>query len=176
MANLNTDLASLRIPQEDRAGGRGKPVLLVLILIVVALVAGGGWFWSTKLQATPVKIVTVTAKSRGSSASGAVLNASGYVTARRRATVSSKVTGKVMDVLVEEGHPVRQGQVLAHLDDTQTRASLALAEAQLGAARKSAAEDQSRLQQAELTLHRREQLLKEAVVGKAELDEAQSNV
>jgi RND family efflux transporter MFP subunit len=176
MANLNTDLASLRIQQEDRAGGRGKPVLVGLILLVVALVAGGGWFWSTKLQATPVKIATVSVKSGGSSAPGAVLNASGYVTARRRATVSSKVTGKVVDVLIEEGHAVKRGQILAHLDDTQVRASLAFAEAQLAAARKSAAEDQARLQQAELTLHRREQLLKENVVGKAELDEAQSNV
>jgi RND family efflux transporter MFP subunit len=176
MANLNTDLASLRIQQEDRAGGRGKPVLVGLILLVVALVAGGGWFWSTKLQATPVKIATVSVRSSGSSAPGAVLNASGYVTARRRATVSSKVTGKVVDVLIEEGHAVKRGQILAHLDDTQVRASLAFAEAQLAAARKSAAEDQARLQQAELTLHRREQLLKENVVGKAELDEAQSNV
>jgi len=176
MANLDTDLASLRIPHEHRAGGRGKPVVIVAILVVVALIAGGGWFWSTQLQATPVKIATVAARSSGVSAPGAVLNASGYVTARRRATVSSKVTGKVVDVLVEEGRAVKQGQILAHLDDTQVRASLAYAEAQLGAARKSAAEDQARLQQAELTLHRREQLLKENVVGRAELDEAQTNV
>jgi len=66
--------------------------------------------------------------------------------------------------------------VLAHLDDTQARASLAYAEAQLAAARKSAAEDQARLQQAELTLNRRQQLLKENVVGKAELDQAVSDV
>jgi RND family efflux transporter MFP subunit len=176
MAHLNTDLASLRIPQEHRAGGRGKPVLVVLIVVGAALLAGGGWFWSTQLQATPVKIVTVAAKSGGPSAPGAVLNASGYVTARRRATVSSKVTGKVVDVLVEEGQAVKQGQILAHLDDTQVRAALALAEAQLAAARKSAAEDQAHLQQAELTLHRRQQLVEENVVGKAELDEAQSNV
>jgi RND family efflux transporter MFP subunit len=105
-----------------------------------------------------------------------VLNASGYVTARRRATVSSKVTGKVVDVLVEEGHAVREGQVLAHLDDTQARAALNYAEAQLSASQKAAAEDQARLQQAELTLGRRQQLLKEGVVGKAELDDAQSQV
>jgi RND family efflux transporter MFP subunit len=90
--------------------------------------------------------------------------------------VSSKVTGKVMDVLIEEGHPVKAGQVLAHLDDTQPRAALALAEAQLASSRKAAAEDEAKLQQAELTLGRRQQLLKEKVVGKAELDEAQSNV
>jgi RND family efflux transporter MFP subunit len=105
-----------------------------------------------------------------------VLNASGYVVARRRATVSSKVTGKVLRILIEEGQPVREGQILAHLDDTQPRASLAYAEAQLASARKAAAEDQARLAQAELTLTRRQQLLKEQVVGKAELDEAQSEV
>jgi RND family efflux transporter MFP subunit len=90
--------------------------------------------------------------------------------------VSSKVTGKVIDVLVEEGHEVKEGQVLSHLDDTQARASLVLAEAQLAAAQKSFAEDQARLVQAELTLQRRQALLKENVVGKAELDQAQSDV
>src|SRR5438874_2140596 len=108
MANLNTDLASLRISQEHRAGGRGKPVVVVLVVLLLAGLAAGAWYWATALQAEPVKVAAVTPKSAGGSAANAVLNASGYVTARRRATVSSKVTGKVMDVLVEEGHPVRQ--------------------------------------------------------------------
>src|SRR5258708_2188203 len=128
------------------------------------------------MQAETVQVGLVTPKAGGPSAAGAVLNASGYVVARRRATVSSKVTGKVLDILIEEGHPVKEGQILAHLDDTQPRASLALAEAQLASSRKAAAEDQARLSQAELTLGRRQQLLKEGVVGKAELDDAQSNV
>jgi RND family efflux transporter MFP subunit len=140
-----------------------------------ALVAGG-WYWSTTMQAVAVRVAPVTAQSGAAAAQGAVLNASGYVVARRRATVSSKVTGKVMRILIEEGQPVREGQILAHLDDTLPRASLAYAEAQLASARKAAAEDQARLAQAELTLERRQQLLKEQVVGKAELDEAQSNV
>src|SRR6185503_17276242 len=80
------------------------------------------------------------------------------------------------DVLIEEGRSVREGQILAHLDDSQPRASLAYAEAQAASTRKSFAEDQARLEQAELTLKRRQQLLKENVVGRAELDEAQSNV
>jgi len=86
------------------------------------------------------------------------------------------VTGKVIDVLVEEGHPVRQGQILAHLDDTQVRAALNFAEAQLASSRKAAAEDEARLKQAELTLGRQQQLMKENVVGKAELDNAQAEV
>jgi RND family efflux transporter MFP subunit len=105
-----------------------------------------------------------------------VLNASGYVTARRRATVSSKVTGKVVQILFEEGQAVRQGQVLARLDDSQTRAELALAEAQVSAARKSAAQDQARLHEAELNLERRQRLMQENVVGRAEVDAAQADV
>ena len=175
MTDLSKDLAALRIPQEER-GGRGKPLIAIIVLLLLGGLGWGGWYWATKLQAAPVKAATVTAKAGGPSAPGAVLNASGYVTARRRATVSSKVTGKVIDVLIEEGQPVKAGQILAHLDDTQPRAALAYAEAQLASSRKSFAEDQARLQQAELTLSRRQALLKERVVGKAELDDAQAEV
>src|SRR5260221_2945078 len=177
MTDISKDLAALRIPQEERGGGRRLPVGLIFgTLVILAALAAGGWYWSTEMQIATVKVAPATLKAGGASAQGAVLNASGYVVARRRATVSSKVTGKVVDVLIEEGHPVKAGQILAHLDDTQPRASLALAEAQLSSSRKAAAEDQARLQQAELTLGRRQQLLKEGVVGKAELDQAQSDV
>ena len=98
------------------------------------------------------------------------------MTARRRATVSSKVTGKVLEVFVEEGKAVRRGQVLARLDDSQIRAALAVAQAQLGSARKAAAEDQARLREAELSLGRRRQLLKEGVIGRAELDTSEAQV
>ena len=70
-----------------------------------------------------------------------MLNASGYVTARRRATVSSKITGKVVEVNVEEGMAVNEGQVLARLDDSTLRAALALAEAQAEAARRGRARE-----------------------------------
>jgi RND family efflux transporter MFP subunit len=175
VADLNSDLSALRIPVEERGGGRGRTGLVIIVVVLLVAAASGAWMWSARLQAASVKVAPVVAEDSGGSA-GSVLNASGYVTARRRATVSSKVTGKVLDVLVEEGHAVKAGQILAHLDDTQPRAALAYAEAQLAASRNSAAEDQARLRQAELTLHRREQLLKDAVVGKAELDDAQSTV
>jgi RND family efflux transporter MFP subunit len=105
-----------------------------------------------------------------------VLNASGYVTARRRATVSSKVTGKVLEVFVEEGKAVRRGQVLARLDDSQIRSALQVAQAQLASAQKVAAQDAARLREAELTLERRRQLLKENVIGRAELDASEAEV
>jgi RND family efflux transporter MFP subunit len=177
VSNLKDDLAALRIDHAERGGGTGRRGMWITVLLIALAVAGGGWYWTTKLQAATVKVATANAASgSGASAAGAVLNASGYVTARRRATVSSKVTGKVTHVFVEEGQSVRQGQVLARLDDSQTRAQLALAEAQISASRKSFAEDQARLREAELNLGRRQRLLKEGVVGSAEVDTAQAEV
>lgn len=167
------ELSSLKIDQSARAGNSRRGLWITLIVIAAAI--GGGWYWATAVRAVPVRVATVTAKS-GGAAPGAVLNASGYVTARRRATVSSKVTGKVVEMFVEEGKNVRVGQVLARLDDSQARAALALAEAQLGASRRGFAEDQARLREAEQNLERRERLLKEQVVGKAEVDSAQAEV
>jgi RND family efflux transporter MFP subunit len=176
MTDLSKDLAALRIPQEERGGRRAPIGVIVGILLLLGLVSAGAWYVKTQMQVVLVKAAPATAESTGAAAQGAVLNASGYVVARRRATVSSKVTGKVIDILIEEGQPVKAGQILAHLDDSQPRASLAYAEAQLASARKAAAEDQARLKQEEITLGRRRQLQKEGVVGKAELDEAESNV
>ena len=175
MTNLKDDLASLRIDHHARAGGRGRGWWVVLAAVAIVL-AAGGWLWSKRVDAAPVTTAAVVARTGSGAAAGAVLNASGYVTARRRATVSSKVTGKVLEVFVEEGKAVRKGQVLALLDDSQMRAALAVAEAQLESARRGAAEDEARLRQAELTLGRLEQLVKDQVIGKAELDAARSEV
>jgi HlyD family secretion protein len=175
MANLKDDLASLRIDHSARGGGsrRGGWIAAGLVLV---LGAAGAWFWSQRLQAAPVKTAAASARASNTVSPGAVLNASGYVTARRRATVSSKVTGKVMEVFVEEGKEVRRGQVLARLDDTQIRADLDVARAQLEAARRGAAEDQARLREAEITLKRLNQLVKDGVVGRAEVDSADATV
>jgi RND family efflux transporter MFP subunit len=174
LANLN-DLSALKIDHADRRGGNRIGVWIT-VAVIVALAGVGGWYWSTQLQAAEVKVASATSKTMGSAGASTVLNASGYVTARRRATVSSKVTGKVLEVFVEEGQAVRQGQVLARLDDSQTRAALNMAEAQVAAARKSAVQDQARLRESELKLERLQRLVKENVVGKAELDTAEADV
>ncbi len=177
MATLKDDLATLKIDSQARAGNRRGGVWLIGGLLLMAVVAAAGWFWTQTLQATAVKTAAVVVRSTGAGAApGAVLNASGYITARRRATVSSKVTGKVLEVFVEEGKAVKKGQVLARLDDSQIRAALAVAEAQLAAAQKGAAEDEARLKQAQLTFDRRARLMNEKVVGKAEVDDAQADV
>jgi RND family efflux transporter MFP subunit len=146
------------------------------VIVVIMAAAAVAWVWASREAAAEVKTAAVAVPAGGASAAGAVLNASGYVTARRRATVSSKVTGKVLEVFVEEGMEVRRGQVLARLDDTQVRAGLRVAEAQLAAAERGAAEDEARLREALLTLDRHRQLVKDKVISKAELDSAEAQV
>jgi RND family efflux transporter MFP subunit len=176
VATLKDELASLKIDHDARAGGSRRGGLLAGIVLLLVAVAAGGWFWAQRTQAATVKIGTVKAAAGGGASPGAVLNASGYVTARRRATVSSKVTGKVLEVFVEEGKAVKKGQVLARLDDSQIRAALAVAQAQLSTARGAAAEDEARLREAERQYNRLTQLVLEKVVGRAEVDTAQSQV
>jgi len=103
-----------------------------------------------------------------------VLNASGYVTARRQATVSSKVTGKVIEVLVEEGKRVEAGQVLARVDDTNIKASRRLAEAQLAAAKAALDETRVRIKEADLQLKRTADLAKASIATQADLDTAEA--
>jgi len=175
VSDLKSDLASLRIDHSARPSGSRRGLWLALILIALA-VGAGGWYWANRVEPAIVKTAPVTAVTGAAAAAGSVLNASGYVTARRRATVSSKVTGKVLEVFVEEGTAVRKGQVMARLDDSQVRASLAVSEAQLEASRRGAAEDEARLREAEARLGRLEQLVKDQVIGKAELDTARADV
>jgi RND family efflux transporter MFP subunit len=164
-------LDDLRIDPAERSAGRGALFAGILLLLVVAA-AAAAWVAQGRWNTPAVRAATVESESPG--ASGTVLNASGYVTARRRATVSSKVTGKVVEVLVEEGMAVRQGQVLARLDDTSARAMLDLSEAQLTAAERSVAETEVRLREAKVTLGRISGLVREGISNQAELDAAQA--
>src|SRR5215203_57527 len=115
--NLKDELASLRIDKSARGGG-GRGALIVVGLLLLA-VAAGLVYWARREPVIEIRSAEAAVRSGAAGAANAVLNASGYVTARRRATVSSKVTGKVMEIFVEEGKAVRRGQVLARLDDSQ---------------------------------------------------------
>jgi RND family efflux transporter MFP subunit len=168
------DLSALRIEREPLEPGRGRWVKWVALFAVAAAAAAGGLMWWNREQPISVEVVAATERAAGTQAS--VLNASGYVTARRRATVSSKVTGKVLEVNVDEGMAVREGQVLARLDDSTVRATLALAQAQLAAARRAVPEIEVRLDEARTAHRRREQLAKEGLATPAEIDQTQAEV
>ena len=175
MSELNDELAALRIERAPQTSGTGRRwVGWIVVILLLAGAGGGGWVWATRERPVEVEVAAVTARAAGTQA--AVLNASGYVTARRRATVSSKITGKVIEVNVEEGMAVKEGQILARLDDAMYRAALALAEAQADSARRSVRENEVRLDESKLTLSRLSQLLKEGIVTQAEVDAARANV
>ena len=122
-------LDDLRIERKSKPDPSSRVWLLAITVVLFAIFAGAAWQF-LRPKAIPVRTVIASAVT-GPGVERTVLNASGYVTARRAATVSSKVTGKVVEVLIEEGLKVKEGQVLARLDNTNVKASLRLAEAQL---------------------------------------------
>jgi RND family efflux transporter MFP subunit len=174
MSDLKDELAALRIEREPYRPRSGRWVRWVVMLAVIAAAGAGVWWWLTRERPIDVETAAVTTRAAGTQA--AVLNASGYVTARRRATVSSKITGKVVEVNVEEGMAVKEGQVLARLDDVTLRASLALSQAQAEAARRALREIEVRLEEAKVQLRRRAQLFKEGIITAAEFDTAEAEV
>ena len=174
MPDPTDDLSALRIEREPFRRGPGRWVAWLVLLVCIIGAAAAGWWWFSGERPIEVEVTAVTERAAGSRAS--VLNASGYVTARRRATVSSKVTGKLLEVNVEEGMAVREGQVLARLDDASVRAALGLAEAQLEATRRAVPEIEVRLDEARTNLRRREQLRKDGLATPAEMDQAQAEV
>jgi RND family efflux transporter MFP subunit len=172
VTDLKSDLDALRIQREPERRGPGRWIVWTGLIIVLAALGFGGWRWITRERPIEVQATTVTMRPVGAQA--AVLNASGYVTARRRATVSSKITGKVVEVNVEEGRRVAEGQVLARLDDSSSRAALALAQAQAEAARRALRENEVRLAQAQLNQRRTAQLLQERIASQSQLDDAKA--
>lgn len=168
------NLDDLRIERSNRPGS-GSGARLVLVLLAILLVGGIAAWLLTRPR--PIRVRTVLARE-GTQTGGnerTVLNASGYVTARREATVSSKITGKVADVMIEEGMKVQEGQVLARLDDTNVRASLLLAEAQFVSASNALAETRVRIREAQQELDRQTGLLKSKIAMQADYDHAEAS-
>jgi len=125
-------LDSLKI---ERAPVRRKgpsPFLYGGVAAVLILTGAAGWyFWPD--SGIPVHVITVSAE--GSGGSGASLDASGYVVARRKATLSAKISGKIAELHFEEGQKVQSGDIIARLDDSNYQASLAQARAVLSQAK-----------------------------------------
>jgi RND family efflux transporter MFP subunit len=147
--------------------------ITLAVLVVVAILAVA----ATKLlrgdDALQVRTATATAIG-GNGGSTSVLDATGYVVARRMATVSAKVTGKVREVLIEEGQKVEEGQVMARLDPVDADAQHALAAAQLSAARSQIDNMQAQLREAEANVVRMAAMVKQQLVPKAQYDQAVS--
>ena len=164
-------LDQLRIERapETEPRGWGKWALMAAVL---ALLAYAVFSWFRPAAATEVR--TALARGLKSEAATTVLNASGYVTARRQATVSSKFTGKVTDILIEEGMLVEEGQVLARLDDSNIRSALRLAEAQMVSSQRSLDETSALLKEAHLNLDRTRKVVEKGLASESELDRSRA--
>ena len=175
-SELQEKLNALKIDREGTSASSSGVGLKIALGALAIIVAAGVFWWGLRSRAVLVRTVAVQELAATQSGASAVLNASGYVTARRQATVSSKVTGKVIDVLVEEGMKVEKGQVLARLDPSQARQSLALSQAQLEATRRSMVETQAQLREASIRKTRQRDLLAAGVASKADWDAIESEV
>jgi len=164
-------LDQLRIERAPDRPPRSWGKFVIAAVIIAALVTAA-WFWFGKTSAIEVR--TAVARGLNSDAASTVLNASGYVTARRQATVSSKFTGKVTEVLIEEGMLVDEGQVLARLDDSNIQASLRLAEAQVVSSQRGLTETSTLLTEAQLNFDRTLKLVDKGLASQSELDRSRA--
>ena len=151
MADPKDRLRELRIDRDAAPATNRRPLLLGAAAGLVVTAALLGW-WLSRPALASVRTAPVTRGAAGAAGPAGVLDASGYVTARLQATISSKVTGKIVEVLVEEGLTVNKGDVLARLDDSTVRRQVEVAEAQLESARTALAETEVRLAEAKTNL------------------------
>lgn len=173
MAGSSEKINQLRIDR-DAPPPEKRSRLLPGMAMLAAAAAVALFAWSELRTKTVVVELDVARKPASVAAANSVLDASGYVVARRQATASSKVTGKVMEVYVEEGMVVEEGQVLAILDDSALQAQLALAQARTDSARAMLREYEAQVRNARLNLDRLRDLAERDLTSKASLDAAEA--
>lgn len=166
------DLSSLRIGEGQRKSGKTGKRLGVFAAMLGVLVIVTGAVFAFRDQKPIVEVATVEKPATGRPA---LLNASGYVTPRRRATVAAKITGRVTGVFFDEGMHVKQGQILATLDDSDVRRALDSAVADRNSTQAQIMDYQVQLKNAEIELHRADQLQAAGVQSQEALDNARTS-
>jgi RND family efflux transporter MFP subunit len=171
-------LRQLKIDHGQREAVHAAParwpwIVGTVVLVLLALGAGGWWLLAQR--AVAVRTATATAAGNNSEG-GAILQATGYVTARRQATVSAQITGTLTEVLIEEGDHVRKGQVLARLEDSAYRANLDAAQASARAAQAQVSQLQAQLAQAQHDAARQDALVDRGLVAKQVAEQAHTQV
>jgi RND family efflux transporter MFP subunit len=168
-ATVKPDLGALRIDAHKRGSRRaGKRFALIGFALLAALVILGGVYVYMH-QAPSVQVATVEAAETGPQA---LLNASGYVTPQRRATVAAKITGRVTGVFFTEGLHVHKGFVLATLDDSDAQKALASAKANRAATQAGILDLQVQLKNAQIELRRAQELRTAGIQTQEALDNA----
>lgn len=144
---------------------------IVLGVVVAAVVALGAWLLLGGDKAVEVRTAPVAAIAAGGG-NASVLDASGYVVARRMATVSAQITGRVKEVNIEEGMRVEAGQVMATLDPIDADAQRRLYASQAEAARSQIDSVGAQLREAEANAERLGPLVQQQLVSRAQYDQA----
>jgi RND family efflux transporter MFP subunit len=157
--------------REDNDGARRWPWVVAAVVVLALLAGGAAWWW---LGARAVEVKTVTASAPAAGDAGAVLQATGYVTARRQATVSAQIIGTLTEVLIEEGDHVKKGQVLARLEDSSQKAYLESAKAGARAAEAQVAQLRTQLAQAERDSKRQDELVARDLAPKQQAEQART--
>jgi HlyD family secretion protein len=193
---MDSELKSLRIDRKKRSSGDPSPwaVRWIISGIVILVLLGAGRFVYGKLNsAVEVDVVRVSAPSAATAGDDIVLNATGYVVAAHKIQVASKILGRVAWIGVDKGDKVKEGQVIVRLEDDEYRAQLQQAKGQLMALEARLAEletgsrpeeidrakaelDEARanLANAKVNLDRTQTLVRDGVMAKQTLDDAQS--
>jgi RND family efflux transporter MFP subunit len=163
------DLSALRIDERARRSPRRVGWRTLVVALVVVLGGAAGLFFLLRERAPEVEVATVRADKGGRAA---LLNASGYVTPRQRATIAAKITARVNEIYVDEGMQVEPGQVLAKLDDSDARARLHSAMAERDATAATLGDLRVNLDNAERELKRVEELWDRKLVAEQNRDQA----
>jgi RND family efflux transporter MFP subunit len=176
--SVGTDRAALlnqlRIDRSEPPSSDGHGKWWATGIVVIIIAASAIWYL-TRPTGVPITTAVAQVVAGGTSAASAgpsLLDASGYIVARRRATVSSKVTGKVVKVMLEEGQRVETGEVIALLDDSNWRAALVQSKAQLEQAEANVASAQTAFDDAKPIFERSEKQKAAAVISAQSFDEA----
>jgi RND family efflux transporter MFP subunit len=173
-ANSKPSLSDLKIDPESRTNDGSSRRTLVLAAVGLVVVAAVVIVLFTR--SSPTEVAVASARPAPAAGSQTVLNASGYVTPRRRATVAAKITGRVTEVLVDEGMVVEQGQVLARLDDSDARRRYEAIRAERDVARAAIDELEVNLADAQRTFRRTVDLHEDGVASQQDLDSATAAV
>lgn len=169
-------LDQLKIDRDEPVeGGRAWLIWLVVVAVIGAAGAGAWAYFAPGNLPTVRVAMAESVSSEVAAQRGSMLDASGYVVARRQATVSSKITGKVVELLIEEGQRVQRDEIVARLDDTNASAAVAQARAQLAQSRANRNQAQVAFDNAGPIFERyREQYVRE-IISAQEFDNARIN-
>ncbi|MGZ5514455.1 MAG: efflux RND transporter periplasmic adaptor subunit [Candidatus Aminicenantales bacterium] len=165
------DLSGLKIDERVRPAGSGRRARRTIAGGAVIILAAGA-FLAFRSRAAVVTIAE--ARPAGDPGTVSLLNASGYITPRRRATVAAKITARVVDVYVDEGMAVTEGQLLARLDDADAQRRLQAARTQRDATASLIASLKINLANAERELGRNESLAADGFASTQALDQART--